>query len=146
LAKGKTSLTEAWDGGSSQDHFMLGQIEEWFYHDLAGIQNAPNSAGFKAIVIDPQPVGDVTWAKASYDSIRGRIVSDWRRAGDAFTLQTTIPPNTTAMVLVPAKSADAVRENGKPARQSAGVKFLRFENGRAVFAIESGSYEFKAEM
>lgn len=146
VAKGKTSLTEAWDGGSSQNHFMLGQIEEWFYHDLAGIQNAPGSAGFKAIVIDPQPVGDVTWARASYDSIRGKIVSDWKRDGVAFILKATIPPNTTATVLVPAKSADAVRENGKPAQQSAGVKFLRFENGRAVFAIESGSYEFKSEM
>ena len=70
LAKGKTSLTEAWDGGSSQDHFMLGQIQEWFYHDLAGIQNAPGSAGFKQIVIAPQPVGDLTWVKASFDSIR----------------------------------------------------------------------------
>jgi len=146
VAKGKTSLTEAWDGGSSQNHFMLGQIEEWFYHDLAGIQNAPGSAGFKAIVIDPQPVGDVTWAKASYESIRGEIVSDWKRDGNAFTLKATIPPNTTATVLVPAKSAGAVREGGKPAPQSAGVKFLRFENGRAVFAIESGSYEFKSEL
>jgi len=146
VAKGKTSLTEAWDGGSSQDHFMLGQIEEWFYHDLAGIQNAPGSAGFKAIVIDPQPVGDITWAKASYDSIRGKIVSDWKRERGEFTLKVTIPPTTTATVLVPAKSANAVRENGKAAQQSAGVKFLRFENGRSVFAIESGSYEFKAEM
>lgn len=76
LAKGKTSLTEAWNGGSSQDHFMLGQIQEWFFHDLAGIQNAPGSAGFKQIVINPQPVGDVTWVKASYNSIRGKIVSD----------------------------------------------------------------------
>src|SRR6185503_7141231 len=98
VAKGKTSLTEAWDGGSSQNHFMLGQIEEWFYHDLAGIQNAPNSAGFKAIVIDPQPVGDVAWAKASYDSIRGKIVSNWKREGKAFTLKAAIPPNTTATV------------------------------------------------
>jgi hypothetical protein len=146
VAKGKTSLTEAWDGGSSQNHFMLGQIEEWFYHDLAGIQNAPGSAGFKMIVIDPQPVGDITWVKASYDSIRGKIVSDWKRNGKAFTLNTVIPPNTTATVFVPAKSADAVRENGKPAQHSAGVKLLRFENGRAVFAIESGSYEFQSEM
>jgi len=146
VAKGKTSLTEAWDGGSSQNHFMLGQIEEWFYHDLAGIQNGPGSAGFKAVVIDPQPVGDITWARASYDSIRGKIVSNWKREGEAFTLKAAIPPNTTATVFVPAKSANEVRENGKPAQESAGVKFLRFENGRAVFAIESGSYEFKSEM
>jgi alpha-L-rhamnosidase len=39
LKRGATSLTEAWDAnpGSSQNHFMLGQIDEWFFHDLAGI-------------------------------------------------------------------------------------------------------------
>jgi hypothetical protein len=138
LKKGKTSLTEAWDGGSSQDHFMLGQIQEWFYHDLAGIQNAPASAGFKRIVIAPQPVGDVARAKASYNSIRGRIVSDWKRDGGKFTLQVTIPANTTATVFVPAKSAGV-------ATGTAGAKILRMENGRAVFGIESGSYTFQSE-
>ena len=146
LAKGKTSLTEAWDGGSSQNHFMLGQIQEWFYHDLAGIQNAPGSAGFKRIVINPQPVGDVTWVKAGYNSIRGKIVSDWKRDGGKFTLAVTIPANTTATVFVPAKSAGDVTERGKPAKQSHGVTFLRMENGRAVFAVESGNYTFQSKL
>jgi hypothetical protein len=147
LAKGKTSLTEAWDGGSSQNHFMLGQIQEWFYHDLAGIQNAPGSAGFKQIVINPQPVGDVTWVKASYNSIRGKIISDWKRDGDQFTLKVTIPANTRATVFVPAQSADAVTESGVAAGgfKNAGVKFLRMENGRAVFAVESGEYDFNSK-
>ena len=142
LKKGKTSLTEAWNGGASQDHFMLGQIQEWFYHDLAGIGCDPTGPGFKKIIINPQPVGDVTWVKASYDSIRGKIVSDWKRDGDKFTLKVTIPANTTATVFVPAKSADSVTESGKPAAQANGVKFLRMENGRAVFAVASGQYEF----
>lgn len=143
LAKGKTSLTEAWDGGSSQNHFMLGQIEEWFYHDLAGIRS--DGDGFKKISIAPQPVGDVTWAKTSYNSIRGTIVSDWNRDGDQFSLKVTIPANTTATVYVPAKSADGVTESGKPATQSNGVKFLREENGRAVYEIASGEYNFRAK-
>jgi alpha-L-rhamnosidase len=137
LKKGATSLTEAWDAapGSSQNHFMLGQIQEWFYHDLAGIQNAPDSAGFKKIVINPQPVGDVTWVKASFDSIRGKIVSDWNRANGKFTLKVSIPANTTATVFVPAQSADAVAK-------TEGATFLRMENDRAIFAIESGNYTF----
>jgi alpha-L-rhamnosidase len=142
LKKGKTSLTEAWDGTHSQDHFMLGQIQEWFYHDLAGIQNAPGSAGFKQIIINPQPVGDITRAKASYVSIRGPIESEWKRDGDKFTLSVTIPANTTATVYVPAKSADAVTESGRPAGQSEGVKFLRMEKDRAVFAVAAGKYAF----
>ena len=146
LAKGATSLTEAWDAGrdSSQDHFMLGQIQEWFYHDLAGIQNDPESAGFKKIIINPQPAGDVTWAKASNNSIRGKIVSDWKRDGGKFILNVTIPANTTATIFVPAKYQDGVTESGRPAAQNRDVKFLREENGRAIFEIASGSYEFEA--
>jgi hypothetical protein len=144
LKKGATSLTEAWDADrtSSQDHFMLGQIMEWFYHDLAGIQNAPGSAGFKKIIINPQPVGDVTWTKASFNSIRGKIVSDWKRDGEQFILRVTIPANTTATVFVPAKSADDVAESGESTEQNSGVKFLRMENDRAVFETESGGYTF----
>ena len=140
LAKGATSLTEAWDAGrdSSQNHFMLGQIQEWFYHDLAGIQNDPVSAGFKKIIINPQPAGDVTCAKASYNSIRGKIVSDWKRDGGKFTLKVSIPANTTATVYVPAQSATAVNAEG--------ATFLRMENDRAVFAIGSGDYTFDSHL
>ena len=145
LKKGKTSLTEAWDGGSSQNHFMLGQIEEWFYHDLAGIQNAPESAGFKSIVIHPHPAGNVTWTKTSYNSIRGRIVSNWKQDGKTFRLDVTIPPSTTATVFVPANSAETVLENGKPWQDRTGVKFLEMNDGCAVFAVESGEYSFKSE-
>jgi hypothetical protein len=135
LAKGKTSLTEAWDGGSSQIHFMLGQIQEWFYHDLAGIQNAPDSAGFKHIVINPQPVGDVSWVKASYESIRGEIEVKWERKASQFKLEAEIPANTTAEIFVPAKSVDSVKKN-------AAAKFLRMENDRAVFGVGSGEWKF----
>jgi hypothetical protein len=140
LAKGATSLTEAWDAGrdSSQNHFMLGQIQEWFYHDLAGIQNDPENAGFKKIIINPQPVGDVTWTRASFNSVHGKIVSDWKHDGGKFTLNVTIPANTTATIFVPAKSADEVLE-------SSGAKFLREENGRAIFETASGDYIFKSK-
>jgi alpha-L-rhamnosidase len=138
LAKGKTSLTEAWDGGASQDHFMLGQIQEWFYHDLAGIQNAPDSAGFKNIIIAPQPVGDVTWAKASYHSIRGKIVSDWKRDGEKFTLKVSIPANTTATIFVPANAGTRVVVN------SVRPEFLHDEGDRAVFAVGPGDYVFES--
>jgi len=134
LKKGKTSLTEAWDGGSSQNHFMLGQIQEWFYHDLAGIRSGGD--GFKKIVIAPQPAGDVTWVKASYDSIRGKIISDWKRSGNDFSLKVTIPANTTATVFVPTKPGAHVSANSPAAK-------LLFNDGtRAVFETGAGCYEF----
>jgi hypothetical protein len=52
---------------------MPGRIQEWFYHDRAGIGCDPAGPGFKKIIIHPQPVGDLTRVKAAYDSIRGMI-------------------------------------------------------------------------
>jgi hypothetical protein len=147
LKMGATSLTEAWDSnpGSSQNHCMLGHIEEWFYRGLGGIACDPAGPGFKKILIKPQIVGDLTEATVAYESPFGRIASQWRRAGDRLTLTATIPNNTTATVHVPAKEAAAVTESGKPAAESAGVRFLRMENGAAVFAIGSGTYRFQSQ-
>lgn len=106
LAQGATSLTESWKAGrgSSQNHFMLGQITEWFYHDLAGIQPDPVVPGFGHIIIRPAPVGDLTWVKASYDSVRGPIAVHWRREAGAFILDVTVPANTMATVYLPGES------------------------------------------
>ena len=148
LKMGATSLTEKWDAGvgsfGSQNHFMLGQINEWFFHDLAGIANDPESAGFKKIMIKPAVVGDLNWVKGKYDSVRGPITTEWKRDAKNFTLDLAIPPNTTATVFLPAQSADEVHESGIAATQSRGVKFIRMENGNAVFEIASGEYQFTA--
>jgi alpha-L-rhamnosidase len=148
LKMGATSLTEAWDAGraSSQNHFMLGQIMEWFYRDLAGIGCAPGGAGFKKILIQPTVTGDLTWVKGSYDSIHGPIVSEWNVEGRRFTLKVTIPPNTTAIVAVPTGQPGKVTEGTLPARRSPGVKFRRAEAGRAVYEAGSGSYLFRSEL
>ncbi|MDE3067145.1 MAG: family 78 glycoside hydrolase catalytic domain [Verrucomicrobiota bacterium] len=148
LKMGATSLTEAWNArrGSSQDHFMLGQIQEWFYHDLAGIGCDPAGPGFKKIIIRPQPVGDLDWVKASYQSIRGEIVSDWKIRAGRFSLRVTIPPNTTATVYIPAESVNTITESGRPAAQSGRVKFLRKTGGGAAFDVASGRYRFESKL
>jgi hypothetical protein len=144
LKMGATSLTEAWNANrsSSQNHFMLGQIMEWFYADLAGIASDPSAPGFKKILIRPQPVGDVTWVKCAYDSIHGRIASEWKKTDGKFSLNLEIPPDTTATVFIPAQAAGDVSESGVAATKSRGVKFIRLENGRAIFEIVSGKYKF----
>ena len=146
LKKNATSLTEAWDTNpaSSQNHCMLGHIEEWFYSGLLGIR--PDAPGFRQIVIQPQPVGDLTWAKGYYDSKYGRIVSAWKRAGNKLTMDLTIPANTTATVYVPARNEAAVTESGQPAAKASGVKFLRTEGPAAVYHVGSGVYQFESSL
>jgi hypothetical protein len=144
LSLGATSLTEAWDAdpNESQNHFMMGEAEEWFYTVLAGISSDPGAVGFDRIVIKPEPVGDVTWCKASYRSVRGPISSHWKILDHDLSLEVVIPPNTTATVYVPAKGVDSVTEGGRTAAKSDGLEFLRMEPGKAVFAAASGTYNF----
>jgi alpha-L-rhamnosidase len=110
LKQGNTSLAESWTAqlGASQNHFFLGQVTEWFYHDLAGIQPDEAAPGFKHIIIRPRPAGDLAWVEARYESGHGPIAVRWDRKEGKFTLKVTIPANTTATVVVPWKGKDPV--------------------------------------
>ena len=102
LQFGATTLTELWDprAGASWNHFMMGQIEEWFFKSLAGIQSEGNS-GYKDVVIAPQPVGDLTHVDASYKTLYGTISVHWKIDSNNFTLNISIPANCTAKVFLP---------------------------------------------
>jgi len=147
VQKGETSLSEAWDAGNgvSHDHFMFGQITEWFYKDLAGIDLDPTAPGFKNILLHPSPVGDLAWVEASYDSVHGKISVRWEHQDGKFLLKATIPANTNGTVFVPARENTLVTENGMPAEKSPGVTFLRREGDRMVYSVESGTYQFASQ-
>ncbi|HLO98102.1 MAG TPA: family 78 glycoside hydrolase catalytic domain, partial [Fimbriimonas sp.] len=98
---GATTLFEDWKGEDSLNHIMFGDVSNWFIQWLAGIGLDPASPGFRHITIRPQPVGDLTWAKASHISPYGEITSSWTRKGEVFKLSVTIPPNCTATVALP---------------------------------------------
>lgn len=143
IRRGATTLWEDWNGGSSRNHIMFGDISAWFYKTIAGI-NA-GAPGFKRIVIKPHVLGDLTFARATYDSAHGRIRSAWTKQGGAFVLSVVIPANTTATVFVPAADGAAVTEgNPHAARAAEGVRLLRREAGYTVYEVGAGSFRFKA--
>ena len=153
IAKGSTTVWERWDtdtrgpGMNSEALLILaGNVEAWFYQTLGGINYDPKHPGFKHLIIRPRPVGDLTWAKAHHDSMYGRIAVDWKLDGKKLTLNCTIPANTTATVYVPTTDAASVKESGLSAAKASGVKFLRIEDGRAVYEVDAGSYRFKSRL
>ena len=152
---GATTIWERWDGWTPErgfqtptmnsfNHYSLGSCGEWMFSSLAGIDT--DGPGFKKLTIRPTPGEGITWVKASYDSINGRIVSNWATEGDKLTMDITIPINATATVYMPAKDAATVIESGKPVAQAKDVKFLRQEDGCAVYEVGSGSYRFECSI
>ena len=84
----------------------------------------------------------MTSAEGYYDSMYGRISSAWKVDGKVLSYRATVPANTSATLYLPASAPDAVKEGGKDASSAKGVTFIPHENGRAVYKLESGSYEF----
>lgn len=146
MEQGATTLWEQWDGGASRCHIMFGDVGAWFYKALAGIRPDPEAPGFAHFTIRPEPVGHLTWVRAHYDSIRGRIESAWEKAGGHFTLYVRIPANTTATVYLPAADLEGIVESDKPLAASKGVRALGLEGDRAVLEVASGTYEFRSRM
>lgn len=140
IAQGATTLWESWRGTDSLNHIMFGDVSAWFYKTLAGI--LPTAPGFEKIEIKPQIVGDLTYARAECDTVRGRIVSDWRIENGDLRLKIQVPANVTATLYLPAEGLSNITESGKTMDRVKGVRYLRQERGCAVFAVGSGSYSF----
>ena len=135
---GVTTLTESWDPrvGDSWNHFMMGQIEEWFYNTLAGIRHDPSQPGFKYFFLRPEPAGGLTFVDASYESVYGRIVSSWKIGDGKFVYDIEIPVNTVAKVSLPSAKAESLKVIGCNVRDLA----PEVVGGKTVMEMAGGKY------
>ena len=161
IRHGATTIWERWDGWTedkgfqdprmnSFNHYSLGSVGEWLYRYVAGIDTAigPHGlfAGYKHILLRPHPGNVLTSASAAYDSLHGRIVSDWHKETDgSFEWHITIPANTTATVYMPASTTSTITESRKPAHEASGVTFQRHEDNAAIYTVGAGDYHFTVQ-
>lgn len=103
IKNGLNTLGETWVlspdfRDASINHVFLGDISAWMVNSLAGINYDTEKRGFEHIIIKPEYIKDLQWAKASYKSVKGLISSEWKRSGDQITLAVQIPANCTASI------------------------------------------------
>ena len=146
LSKGATTWWERWNGDTgdpsmnSYNHYAFGSVIAWVYRYAAGIDTTPDSPGFKEIVIHPHLDSRMTSARAEYDSIYGKIISDWNGTpAGPFSLRVTIPANTSAKVFLPAIAGAQLVEDGRPLESEE-------QGGSYVVRIGAGSYSFEVKM
>ena len=162
VTQGATTVWERWDGyrddvqknGGFQDqgmnsfnHYAYGAIGQWLYADVAGLglDDGPQSAGYKKLRIAPHVGGGLTSASATLDTPHGRAESAWTVGGGTLRLTVVVPPNTTATVRLPAKSADRVAEGGGPLAKAEGVSGVSAGDGTVSCEVAPGRYEFEVE-
>lgn len=141
IKNGATTLWEFWDDSGARNQVALGSVCGFLLRRIAGIDAA--TPGFESITIRPIHDTRLKRAGGDYDSIMGRISTDWMQGPDGgFSLHVTIPANASAHVHLPAGRTSVIEESGMDVslrRDLHGVSRLDRE---AVVAVGSGTYSF----
>lgn len=153
IDQGATTIWERWDGYvegrgfqnigmNSFNHYAIGAVGEWMYRSILGINNDPAEPGYRHFFIEPVPGGSLTFAKGSYNSIAGKIEVSWRKNGNEFYLDVTVPANCSATVTIP--SDNNITENQVNIKQVKYIKVISVGDNKTKVIVPSGKYSFKA--
>ncbi len=113
---------------NSFNHYSFGAIGSWMYNHSLGIERDEAYPGFKRFILQPEPdpTGGITWAKGHYDSMYGRIESEWKVDANqgVHYYRFKVPANTTATLYLPASDLKMVKEGNKPLVSSTYIQLL----------------------
>jgi len=144
LGRGGTFTWEVWQPsdfiGDSMSHGWGSNVLVSIQRSLLGV--CPTGPGYTAFSVTPPPAG-LTFASGAVPTPNGVITLGWHRRTpnhQAFTLDLTVPVNTTATVTIPAQSAADITDDGHPIAGDAGIQSVHVERGNATLQIGAGTY------
>ncbi|WP_329201091.1 alpha-L-rhamnosidase [Streptomyces sp. NBC_01435] len=155
LRHGATTIWERWDGWTpdtgfrapsmnSFNHYALGSVGEWLYRGVAGLDQAPDSTGYRQLRIRPRP-GGLRHASARHESVRGTVTVTWERHDSRIALRVLVPPGATAEVYLPTTDPGSVRESGLvPSADDPHIVFVSAAFDHVLYRVSSGAYRFTA--
>jgi alpha-L-rhamnosidase len=154
ILNGATTIWERWNSWTPEDgfgdanmnsfnHFSLGAVYQWMVEFIGGIRQ--EDTGFKQLLIAPEPGGKLSSARASYDSVRGLIETDWQLVNGHLELNVRIPVNTTATIILPTSSLEGVTENGLMLEHCEDLAILKTESNGLHLGVGSGQYQFRIQ-
>ena len=100
---GAVTIWEGWEGPRSDsgicslNHYSKGAVCEWLFDTCCGV----SVEGENRFTVAPRPGGHLTYARASYDSVYGRVESGWEKKDGKTVFTVTVPANCTATGRLP---------------------------------------------
>ncbi len=109
---GATTIWERWNsslpdgsfdvsGMNSLNHYAYGSIGDWMYRKIAGVSQL--KPGYKKFKVQPMFVKGIEEAGVEFESVYGRIESQWSCKDGKIRGQVNVPVNTTAEIHLPEK-------------------------------------------
>jgi hypothetical protein len=127
---------------NSFNHYAYGAIGEWMYRVVAGLELDPAEPGYRHVLVQPQPGGGLTSARASLATLYGEAAAGWSLASGRLTVSAVVPPNAHGSVRLPAATVADVTEGGVPVATARGVAKATQDGDDVVLGVGSGRYEF----
>jgi alpha-L-rhamnosidase len=152
VKQGANTIWESWYGkrpdGSLQlslNHYSYGAAVGWLFKVMTGIKWDLNSPGYGHFYFSPHPGGDIDFANAEFNSPFGWIRSKWtKKAHDGmYIYEFTIPPNTTATVILPILKVCSLHFQGMEIKESEIIHNLKKNAKEILFDLGSGIYTFE---
>lgn len=114
---GATTIWEHWDSVredgtmwstsmNSFNHYAYGSVADWLYGDAAGIKIDESKPAFEHIVFAPVTDGRLTYVKASIESRKGLVKSEWKTENGKTEYEFTVPEGAAATVILGGKTTE----------------------------------------
>ena len=147
VLQGATTIWERWNSYTikrgfgmvdmnSFNHYSFGAIEEWMFSYMLGIKPVENDPGYHTFLLEPRVGGTFAYVKGHYDSVYGRIESQWERQEDgSVRFDFTVPANTYAALTLPLpEDADV--------SVITGAEYAQEKEQPGCYGLPSGKYTF----
>ncbi len=145
LENGATTLWEHWefsDNTFSHNHPMFGSISEWFYKYLGGISPSDTAYGFDELTVKPMFLLPIQKVNCIYDSVRGKIVSQWEKIDNEINWYLQIPPNCKANIILPDSFEKITLDENELENNTTVSEYTKYKN-KVIFKLQNGRYNIK---
>ncbi|MFX1568843.1 MAG: family 78 glycoside hydrolase catalytic domain [Promethearchaeota archaeon] len=153
ITKGATTIWESWHGiledgtvHASHNHYSYGAVVSWLFDTVAGIKYDLKSLGYKHFYLVPQPGGSLTYAKAEFKSMYGKIISFWEKEpeiGIQYRYLFEIPPNTSATIMLKNTKLENLFKDNQPLTQGKGIVNISSIDKGARIEVTAGRYSLE---
>ncbi|MES2426960.1 MAG: family 78 glycoside hydrolase catalytic domain [Bacteroidota bacterium] len=132
-----STLWEEWNGGGSHTHPMFGSVVAWFYSAIGGIKPDAESLGMQHFIIAPKTVGDLTYCKSAYNSLYGKVRSEWEKGTNGgLEILVEVPANTSATFVLPGDKKAIKNEAGQNI-------YVKRTGDKYAVELQAGVHRFK---
>ncbi len=143
INRGATTLWECWNGLGSHNHHMFSDLSAFMYKYVAGIAPVESDPGFHLTEFRPALKCGMKSAKASHESMYGKVACSWEISESGADITVTVPFGCSGNLYLPKNCSNFAIKDSQGKVLTYKQKAI---NNEYLFTFDSGTYTVKCDM